>query len=160
MSTILGSGALLGVLVVAWMFVMGFTGWYKDPRMLLAFFLVIPIQIVVLVLGLRRTAAAGRGYGGQVVAGTRMSVVASVLIFGGSLLFTNVAFPRYFDELAAVQEQMLVQAGRSPEQVATEMAAYRRQNTPVANALNGVIGTVVTGLVVSLVAGAFIRAKR
>ena len=61
---------MLGLLVVAWTFVMGFTGWYKDPTLLNLSRVVIPIQICALVWELRKTAAGGRAYGGQVAAGT------------------------------------------------------------------------------------------
>ena len=42
------------------MFVFGFTGWYRDPRSALLFFLVIPIEIAGLIWGLRQTAREGR----------------------------------------------------------------------------------------------------
>jgi hypothetical protein len=31
MNPILSAGLLIGVLCGVWMFVMGFTGWYRDP---------------------------------------------------------------------------------------------------------------------------------
>lgn len=66
MSIPIRAGALLGVLCVIWMFVMGFTGWYKDPVMLNLFFLVIPLEIGIVVWALRQT-AANATWGGQVV---------------------------------------------------------------------------------------------
>ncbi len=70
MPAILSAGLLIGVLCGAWTFVMGFTGWYKDPTMLNLFFVVILIEIGGLIWGLRKTALEGRTYGGQIVAGT------------------------------------------------------------------------------------------
>jgi hypothetical protein len=160
MRTILKGGIALGVLVEIWTYVMGFTGWYRDPAMLNLFWLVIPVQIAVLWWTLRGTAAEGRTYGGQVLAGTLASLIAGVVIVIGSYLFTTVAFPNYFNDLAAVQENMLRQAGQSEEQIRTAMEAYRTGATPLGNAFAGFIGTVVTGLVVSLVIAIFVRAKK
>ena len=95
MNPILSTGLLIGLLCSAWMFVMGFTGWYKDPSLSHLFFFVIAIEVAGLVWGLRRTAAMGRGYGRQVLAGTMMAIVAGVIIIASSLIFTTVAFPDY-----------------------------------------------------------------
>jgi hypothetical protein len=159
MAAILKWGIILGLLVEIWTYVMGFTGWYKHPTLLFLFFLVILIQIVVLVIALRETAAQGRRYWGQVSAGTLISVVAGLIIVGGSLLFSTVVFPDYVSEVAQVQEQMLRQAGQSEEQIRSAMEAYNRSNSPTSLALQGFIGTFLTGLVTSLVVAGFVRAK-
>src|ERR671915_102189 len=99
MNPVLGTGVVIGVLCGVWMLVMGFTGWYKDPAMLNVFFLVIVIEVAGLVWGLRRTAAEGRTYGGQIVAGTMMAVVAGVIIIVFSVIFTTILFPSYFTDL-------------------------------------------------------------
>jgi hypothetical protein len=90
MNQTLRTGLWIGALCVAWTFVMGFTGWYKDPALVNAFFLVILIEVALLVVGLRKTAAS-QGYGRQVLTGTLMAAVAAAVIFCGSLLFTTVA---------------------------------------------------------------------
>ncbi len=152
------AGVLLGVLGVIWTFVMGFTGWYKDPVMLNLFFLVIPLEIGMVIWALRKT-AAGATWGGQIVNGLVLSLVASVIIFAGSLLFTTVAFPDYFADLQAAQTQMLKTAGMSEDEIKTQVAAAAAMQTPLVNALSGVIGTVVTGVIVAAIAGAIWRKK-
>ncbi len=152
------AGVLLGVLCVIWTFVMGFTGWYKDPVMLNLFFLVIPLEIGIVIWALRKT-GTGATWGGQVVNGLVLSLVASVIIFAGSLLFTTVAFPSYFADLQAAQTQMLKSAGMSEAQIQSQVAASVAMQTPFMNALSGVIGTVITGIVVAAIAGAFWRKR-
>jgi hypothetical protein len=82
---------VLGVLVGAWTFVMGFTGWYKDPVLLNMFWVVIVIQIVVLLWTLRQTTCAGAatatpfyqalfGFSGTVVTGVVVSAVAGAFV--------------------------------------------------------------------------------
>ena len=152
------AGVVLGALVVAWMFLMGFTGWYKDPALSSLFFVVILIEIGVLVWGMRQTAAE-KNYFGQVLAGLTIAAIGSVLIFAGSIVFTSVAFPAYFDEMRALQIEQLKAKGIPEDQVLAAVDMARPMQTPVVNALFGVVGTMVTGLVASLVIAAFVRKK-
>jgi len=133
MSIPIRAGVVLGVLCVVWTFVMGFTGWYKDPVMLNLFFLVIPLELGIVIWALRKT-AAGATWGGQVVNGLVLSLVASVIIFAGSLLFTTVAFPNYFNDIQAVQTEMLKSAGMSEADISRRSRpprpCRRRSSTP------------------------------
>jgi hypothetical protein len=136
MNPILSAGVLIGVLCGVWTFVMGFTGWYKDPALAILFLpAVIIIEVAGLYWGLRQTAAQGRAYLGQVVAGAMMSTIAGVIIIGSSLLFTMVVFPEYFQDIEATQ------------------------STPMGQALSGFIGTLVTGILVSAIVAIWVRAK-
>jgi hypothetical protein len=159
MNPILNAGLLIGVLCGVWTFVMGFTGWYKDPVMLNAFFLVIVIEVAGLIWGLRQTAAQGRTYGGQIVAGTMMAVIAGVVIIGSSLLFTTVAFPDYFQQLEAAHRTMLQQQGKTEGEIAEAIQANAAANTPMAQAMAGFIGTLITGIIASAIIGIWVRAK-
>lgn len=159
MNPIVKAGLLLGVLCGAWTFVIGFTGWYRDPVMLNMFYLVIVIEIGMLVWGLRQTAARGRGYGGQVGAGMLISLIGGVIIIGSSILFTSVVFPDYFQELQGIQAQMMKAQGKSDIEIASMLAATAPMQTPVMNALTGFAATIVTGLLSSLVIAAFVRRK-
>ena len=62
MDPILKTGVAIGVGCAIWMFVFGFTGWYKDPALANLFFFVIVIEIVGLIWGLRQTARQGKHY--------------------------------------------------------------------------------------------------
>lgn len=153
------AGVLIGVLCGLWMLVMGYTGWYKDPVMLNMFWVVILIQIGCLVWGLQKTAGDGKQYWGQVGQGTLMSLIGAAIIFVVSLFFTTVLFPNYFEELRSIQEEMLRNAGKSQAEITATLNASASMQKPVMNALSGVIGTVVTGFVCSLIIGAFVRNK-
>jgi hypothetical protein len=157
--TIAAHGAVLGAACVAWTFVMGFTGWYKHPALLNLFWLVVVFECVVLYVGLRKTAGEGRTYGRQLLAGTAIAGIAAPIVFAGSLLFTTVAFPRYFEDLREMHERILVQRGLSGEKVAEALKAAAASQTSMASALSGAIGTVVTGVVVSALLAIWLRAK-
>jgi hypothetical protein len=152
------AGVVLGILCVIWTFAMGFTGWYKDPVLLNLFFLVVLLEIGMVIWALRKTAAAST-WTGQVMNGLVLSLVASAIIFAGSLLFTTVAFPSYFSDIQTAQAEMLKATGLPEAEIKTQVAAAAAMQTPVMNALSGVIGTVVTGLAVAAIAGAFWRKK-
>lgn len=159
MSPILSAGLLIGVLCGVWTFVMGFTGWYRDPTLLKLFFLVIPIEIGGLIWGLRQTAREGRTYGGQVVAGSLMSVVAGVVIICSSLLFTMVAFPDYFVELEAANRRLLQAQGKSAAEIEEAVRAGAANATPMAQAMAGFIGTFLTGIIASAIIAIFVRGR-
>lgn len=158
MSVPVKTGVLIGVACVLWTYVMGFTGWYKDPVMLNMFWVVVVIEIGLLIWGLRQTAAVN-AYWPQVGAGTLAAVVAAAFVFCGSMLFTSVVFPQYFDEMRAMRAEMLTADGQTADQIATIQAMAAPFQTPLINALMGVVGTVVTGFVASLVIAAFARKK-
>jgi len=159
MSTPVKGGILLGVLTVLWTFVLGFTGWYKDPVMLNLFWLVILIQLGLMIWALRKTGAAGASYGKQLLNGLILSVVGAVIIFFGSLLFTTVVFPNYFEELRAAHAEILRQSGQSEEAIAKTVAEGAAMQTPIMQAISGVLGTIATGLVFSIILGVFFRKK-
>ena len=154
---ILTWGVILGVLVVIWQFVMGLTGWYAHPGLMLLFFLVIPLNGGLVVVALAKT-RNDHGYGGQVAAGTLVGVVAGVLIACGSIVLVTVAVPTYFEDIAAMTETVLAQQGVDAATISARAEATRDM-TPVTVALQGFICTVLTSLVTALIAAIWLRRK-
>ena len=159
MKAIPKAGLTLGALVVIWTFITGVAGSYKDPALQNLFWFVVVIQVGVMIWGLRLSAREGRGYGAQVGAGVLMSLIGGVIIFLGSLLFTTVVFPSYFADIRQLGEEMLRAHGMSEEMIKTQLEWQAKFQTPFMSALMGFLGTMITGLVVSLVVGAFLRKK-
>lgn len=158
MNPTLFAGLLLGLFVAAWTFVMGFTGWYRHPQLLTLFWLVIPVQIGLVIWSLWKTAPRN-GYGRQVASGVALSMIASVIIFGGSLLFTTVVFPEYFKELETLGRQIMAQQGKSAAEIEALIQQSAAHQKPLPYAFAGVFGTWVTGFVTSLVAAIWLRRK-
>ena len=158
MNPIVAAGLLIGLLCGAWMFTMGFTGWYKDPSKLNLFFLVIIVEIGGLIWGLRKTAAAGRTYSGQVVAGTLISIVAGLVIICSSLLFTTVAFPNYFEEADAISREMMLKEGKTDAEIQKTLDEAAPMQAPLPNALIGFVGTFITGVLATAVISVWLRA--
>lgn len=159
MNPILSAGLLIGVLCGAWTFVMGLTGWYRDPVMTNIFFVVILFEIGGLVWGLRRTASLGRNYGQQVMAGTMMAVVAGVIIVACSLVFTMVVYPDYASALENATRATLQAQGKGEAEIAEALRTNAASATPMAQAMSGFVGTLITGIVASAVVALFVRAR-
>lgn len=138
MHPILKAGLVIGVACAVWMFVFGAAGWYRDPATARLFFLVVVIEIAGLWWGLGQTAREGRTYTGQVVAGTMMAIIAGVVIIPASLVFTMAVFPAAMERLRADDPS----------------------TTPMAQALGGFMGTLITGILVSAVIAIRVRAPR
>ena len=138
---------------------MGFTGWYKDPALANGLFIGVAMAIEIggLIWGLRKTAALGRAYGGQILAGTMMAIVAGVIIIAASLLFTTVVFPNYFSDIELAYRAVLQKQGKTDSEIAAAIQASAASATPMAQAMSGFVGTLVTGIVASAIIAIFIR---
>jgi TM2 domain-containing membrane protein YozV len=161
MNPILSAGVLIGLLCSTWTFVMGFTGWYKNPSLANVLFIsvVMVIEIAGLLWGLRQTAAEGRTYGGQILAGTMMAIVAGVIIIASSLLFTTVVFPNYFADIEQAYRTALQRQGKTDAEIVSAIQASAASATPMAQAMSGFIGTLLTGIVASAIIGVFVRGR-
>jgi hypothetical protein len=159
MKPVISAGVMLGVAAGIWMFINGFAGLYRNPGTAWVFPVVATvIEIFVIVWGLKKTAQLGKRYGGQVLAGLMIAVVGAVLILGFSLIWATV-FTDAAEVTAAMQADAWADAGMSEEQIDELLVSTAPMRTPLAQAIFGSIATVVTGLVVSLIAAIFIRQK-
>jgi hypothetical protein len=147
-------GIAIGVLCAVWQVIMANTGWITSPNRMNLFYLVVLIEIAVLIWALTQS-AAGNSYGRQVLAGTAMSGIAGVFLFLFSLVLTMVFFPNLINEMKTVQAQILKDAGRTE----AEISAALSLQTPLIQALMGAVGTLVTGILASLVIAIFLRKK-
>ncbi len=151
MKSAIQAGVILGLMVVVWTLVHGMTGWYKNPAMSWTFWMVIPFQIILLVWMLKNTKKQGFGYGQQVKAGIVMSLAAAGIIFIGSWLVTTAVIPNYHADMQAMTDQLRTARGLAPE-TAKPLSA-------MSSSMAAFLGTVVTGLIASLVAAVLIRDK-
>jgi len=147
-------GLVIGVSCAVWQCIMVAAGWLTNPRLFPLFYLVILIEVAILVWGLKQTAAL-QTYGGQLITGTGASLIAGGFLFAFSLLLTVVFFPGILGEMKAMQAQLLRDAGRTEAEVSAALALQ----TPLIQAVQGLIGTVVTGVLASLVIATFLRKK-
>jgi TM2 domain-containing membrane protein YozV len=119
---------------------------------------VMAMEMAGLIWGLRRTADR-RAYGGQILAGTIMAIIAGVIIIVSSLLFTTVVFPNYFADVEHAYRMALQGQGKSDAEIAAAIQANAASATPMAQAMSGFLGTLVTGIVGSAIIAIFVRRR-
>ena len=88
-----------------------------------------------------------------------MSLIGGLIIVVVSTINTSVLAPDFGDEIALQQAEAWEQAGMSEEQIEQTLQATAFMRTPLGGAVMGFIGTMITGLVLSLILSAFIRHK-
>ena len=116
------------------------------------------LEVVALIWGLRRTAALGRTYSGQVVAGTLMATIGAVINFGASMVVTGLLYPNFFVEVNEMSREVMRKAGQNEAQIKAAIDAAAGWQTPVRGAASAVIATVMTGIVASAIIAIWVRA--
>jgi hypothetical protein len=166
MSTSIKFGIYTGISVAIWTIIMGFTGWFKDPILLNLFWIVIIFQFVLLFLGLKKSslevdsnAEPGKSYSNLIKDGLLITIIAGVLIFFSSIIFTTLLYPEYFNEIQDSYRQILTSAGKSEVEIEKLLEENSRTQTPFLQALFGFIGTFLTGLLGSAIFSAIFRKR-
>ena len=147
-------GLTIGVLCALWQLVMAATGWIVNPRLWNLFYIVILVEVGVLAWGLKKT-AADHSYAGQFLLGTGASVIAATFLFLFSMVLMSYLYPGLMSQMKILQADSLKQAGQSEAQIAAAVSLQ----TPLYQAAMGFVGTVVTGILATLLIGAFARRK-
>ena len=159
MSPIVKAGVVLAVLVAVAMFVNGFAGLYKDPSLGWTFPVAATlIEIGMLIWALRQTAREGRGYGGQVGAGSMVALIGGALIIPVSFIW-GAMFPDWATVAESAMADSLADRGQSEEQITRMIQATAWMRTSLFNAIFGCLASIVTGIVASLIIAAFVRKK-
>jgi hypothetical protein len=85
--------------------------------------------------------------------------VAGVIMIGSSLLFTTVLFPTYSQDLEQMYRTTLAKQGKSDAEILAAVQTTAASWTPMAQAMSGFIGTLITGIVSSAVVAWFVRSR-
>jgi hypothetical protein len=156
--TVVVAALWLGAVCGGWTVVMGLTGWYRSPTLNNLMILTIPLQLIALGVGLRKTARDGRRFGGQIAAGVLMTLMGAIVMVACSFVTTRVVIPTYFDDQKVLHRASLVQQGKSDAEIAAALAAH--PNPGVMDYASGeFIMRLVVGGVGSIAIGAFVRAR-
>lgn len=149
-------GLILGLLIAGWAYVMAATGWYKDPDLFQAIWFMLISQAVVIGAVLYRT-RIGSTYRSQFSYGLIVSAVASVPAFIAGLLVTGVFFPDYFADLREAREVSLIADGVGQEAINEILERLAPSQSPGGQAFSSFMGTLATGMIISLVAALVLR---
>ena len=114
------------------------------------------INIVVVFLGLSRT-AADHGYGKQVLNALIIGLVGGLTIALTSYIQLNFVFADYIEEFG--NSALDFWAGMMPPEALEKAQQDMEAQTPVSQALQGMMGTIVTSLISGLIVAVFKRRK-
>lgn len=160
MNVIIRGGVLLGVLVTIFSWGFAFSGMHKNASAESTFALVATlIEVGVLIWALKKTAAQGRTWFGQVSAGTMLAFVGGCLIFATSYMLVTQLYPSYFAEFNAASVERSRALGMDDAAIQAALAKAAPNQTPLVSSVTGFVMTVLTGLIVSAVAAIWIRHK-
>lgn len=129
MNSILSAGVLIGILCSAWTFILGITGLYKSPSANVVF-ITVAMAIEVVVLTWGLRRSATEG---RRYGGQIIAGTMMAIVGGVIIIASSLLFTT-----------VVFPAGSA---------------TPMAQALSGFIGTLVTGIVASAIIGIFVHSR-
>lgn len=160
MKTIIRGGILLGILVTIWTYIFGLTGMHKNMGAAILFPIVATvIELAVLLWALRRTAAEGRSWFGQVSAGTLLAFIGGCLILATSYLYVTQIHPTYMSEVREAGLAFNRSQGMEEAKIQELTAQQAPYQTAMIQAVMGFVATVITGFILSAILAIFIRSK-
>lgn len=158
MNPALKGGVILAVAVGLVTIVWTAAGLHEKPMLgLVVLGIFILLTAGLLVWTLKQTAPESP-YGKQLLNSLIFGVVAGVLIFVISWVNAAVLFPNAIEEQGAAALEFM-QGMNMPEDALQAQIDKLDQVTPVSQAFQGTIGTVVTSLIIGAIAAIFVRKK-
>lgn len=151
------AGVSIGVSVVVWMFLVMWAGWYKMPALINVFFAIPIIKVLGIYWGLKKLSTRKLNYLHLIGSGIIMSVIAGVIIFVFSYLFTGFVFPEYLVDVQKMQREWMVSNGVPSEQASVILTAAKEHSSPLIQALSGVVGTTLIGMMSSVIIALFLK---
>ncbi|PWD98028.1 DUF4199 domain-containing protein [Marinilabilia rubra] len=98
-------------------------------------------------------------YGQGVWMGTRMGILAGIIVGAYLFLFMKVINPAYIDELIVQMQEAYLQLGLKEEEVAQMEGMFRLTANPVLMIISGVLGAGFSAFIFSLIIAIFQRRK-
>ena len=147
-----------GILLNVALFAMGKT---YDPHWSVAV-IGIAITVAIIVLGIKKVKELNGGYlslGEALKTGLGIALISGLVGVAYTLIFTNFIEPEYFNRMADVQEQKMLEQNpnMSDEQLESIMAVSKKMTGPVMAAAMNIIGSLFVGFIISLIGGLILK---
>lgn len=157
-NTILIYGSLLGVLSI----VLALIGYILKSDQSGTFkFLTWLIYIVAIILGIKHYRDKGRNgfisYGNAVGTGVLISLVGGIIFSIYLVLLVEVIDPDYITNIMQKAQDAMIEQGQSEEQIRMALKIQRKFSNPIVFALMGIVGSLFTGLITSLIVSIFLK---
>lgn len=98
-------------------------------------------------------------YGQGVWMGTRMGILAGIIVGAYLFLYMKVINPAYIDELIVQMQETYLQMGLNEEEVAQMEGMFRLTANPLLMIVSGVLGAGFSAFIFSLIIAIFQRRK-
>lgn len=122
----------------------------------------IPIQAVGIYLAMQnvKRASGTLTYGQAVKTGLQVAVTIAILIALFSFIYCRFLNPGYAEFMVHDAQKAMIAKGESQQQISQESVEVARQFTAGAQVMTALVGQFVSGAIVSLIIGLFIKTKK
>ena len=158
-SIILNQGLYLGIASVLINLVVYAMGNHLEPHWSV-FPISMIVMIVFIVMGMKQFKKGNNGimtWGQAVKVGVGLTMISAVIVTIYNLIFANFIEPDFAQQIAAVQEQAMVDAGYTSEQIETSKEMAAGFNGPVISSAVGLVVAAFIGFIISAIAGAVLK---
>ena len=158
-SIILNQGLYQGIISVLISLAVYAMGNHLQPHWSVSVISIV-VMTVFIVMGMKQFKTGNGGimsWGQAVKIGVGLTVVASVIVIIYNQIFANFIEPDFMQQMAAVQEQVWVDAGFNSEQIEASKEMAERFSSPVISSAIGLVVAAFFGFIISAIAGAIMK---
>jgi len=152
-------GLIMGVSLVILSLIIYLMGILKPPFWVSIINWIIVIAIIYIGSKKYRDEVLGGaiGYGNAVGYGVLVSAFSAVITSFFTVLLVTVIDPEYVNKLLVIVEEEMVNKGLPDEQISAGLEMSKKFMSPIFMFFSGLLGSVLTGLVISLITSIFVK---
>ena len=120
------------------------------------------IMVAVLVMGIKKFKASNGGFltiGGAIKIGLGIALISGIISVLYTFVFTSYIEPDFFMNMAQVQEQKLIDAGLTDEQIEMQLEMMGKMSGTTMTSAMILIFSLFFGFIISLISGAIMKEK-
>jgi len=122
----------------------------------------IPIQAIGIYIAMQDAKRKNNAlsYGQALKTGVTVAATIAVIVALFGFLYCTVFNPGYADFMVNDAQKNMMAAGKSPDEIKTNLVGVAREFTPGMQVTQALVGQFVTGTLISLIVGLFIKTKK
>lgn len=158
-SFIINNGVILGVLGILISVTLYAMGMHLDPHWSIGILQFI-LMIAIIVLGISQFKKANGGFlswGQGVKIGVGIAILSALISVIYNYIFITFVEPDFMAQVMEVQNQKLLDQGRSQEQIEAANAMTEKFKSPLFASAFGIIGSAIGGFIISAIAAAIMK---
>ena len=122
----------------------------------------IPIQAIGIYIAMQDVKRINNSltYGQALKTGITVAVTIAITVAIFSFLYCTVFNTGYSDFMVNDAKKGMMAAGESPDKIKAELTGVAREFTPGMQVMQALVGQFVTGTIISLIIGLFVKTKK